>query len=171
MKNSGLINKVLKYGKGLTVGLAIFVIVVGGLGFFSMQVLGRPVPMIFGQGAAIVLSGSMEPEISVNDLVLYSRKENYSAGDVVVFQDGGMTSVHRIAKRSRDQIITKGDANNACDEPITREQVFGKVNFVVPGAGALFEPGGIMTLVLAIILLEVLDVKRERSRKEMAYET
>lgn len=89
-------------------------------------------------GVAKVVSGSMEPALSVNDVVIFAKERAYEAGEIVVFNDCGMTSVHRIVKRSKDEIITKGDSNNVEDEPITEEQVVGKVIFKLPIIGALF---------------------------------
>ena len=89
-------------------------------------------------GAAVVLSGSMEPALSVNDIVLFVKQDEYEAGDIVVFHDEGMTSVHRIVKQSPDEIITKGDFNNAQDPPITKDKIIGKVKLKVPKLGIFF---------------------------------
>lgn len=89
-------------------------------------------------GAAVVLSGSMEPTLSVNDIIIFAKQESYKAGDIVVFSDDGIKSVHRIVKNSPKQIITKGDYNNAEDLPITKDQIYGKVRIAIPKLGAIF---------------------------------
>lgn len=89
-------------------------------------------------GAAVVLSGSMEPTLSVNDIIIFAKQESYKAGDIVVFSDDGIKSVHRIVKNSPKQIITKGDYNNAEDLPITKDQIYGKVRLSIPKLGAIF---------------------------------
>lgn len=127
--------------KGLGVILAI-VVTVTALGCFTLPV-----------GDAIVLSGSMEPALSVNDMVFFSKMKEYKAGDIVVFRDGDMTSVHRIVKRSKDQIITKGDFNNAEDPPISQDKILGKVIMSIPQAGVIFEREYVLFIVLALLII------------------
>lgn len=96
-------------------------------------------------GAAVVLSGSMEPALSVNDVIFFVKQDGYKAGDIVVFSDDGTKSVHRIVKSSPKEIVTKGDFNNAEDKPITPDKIIGKVRLKLPAIGALFhtKQGGV----------------------------
>ena len=62
--------------------------VVFGLVIYSWNaktLSGDMLPMPFNLGSAIVLSGSMEPELSVDDLIFISGKDEYFVGVVVVF--------------------------------------------------------------------------------------
>jgi signal peptidase len=120
---------------------------------------GDPVPMPFGVGAAVVLSGSMEPELSVGDLILVTAQPDYAVGDVVVYLDGRTAVVHRIIQMDGDTVITQGDANNVPDGEITREQIKGKMAMRLPLIGhavnVIKTPiGTLVILALAIYLLE-----------------
>lgn len=144
--------------------IMLLVIVAGVIGvnvylINASRLGGDNVPMPFGVGAAVVLSGSMEPELSTGDLILVAERNSYEVGDVVVYQDGRMAVTHRIVSISDDEIITRGDANNTDDDPIKLEQIKGEVIFAIPFVGHLVNmlktPIGTLTiLVLAVFLLE-----------------
>lgn len=143
-----------------------------GVGIYSMNASmlgGNALPMPFGFGMTVVLSGSMEPELSVDDLLIVAPAETYEVGDVVVFQTQRTAVVHRIIAINGDEIITRGDANTGDDEPITKENIKGKVVFVIPLVGMLINfikspVGTILLLGLAIWLLES-SFKKEKEQK------
>ena len=129
-------------------------------------------PMPFGVGLSVVLSGSMEPTLSVNDLVVVREADSYEVGDVVVYQDGSSLVVHRIISVNGDEIITQGDANNKADEPITASAVKGKMMLSIPFVGAILQfiktkVGFILIIVATIALFEVPHL---RERKKAADE-
>lgn len=117
-------------------------------------------PMPFGVGAGVVLSGSMEPELNVDDVIIVRRETSYHVGDVVVFSRDGAGVVHRIVRVSGSDIVTKGDANNAEDDPIILSDISGRVVGSIPRAGAVVEflrsPLGVLCILcLAVLLLEL----------------
>lgn len=126
----------------------------------ASRLAGNQVPMPFGVGASVVLSGSMEPELSVGDLLLLREQESYTEGDIIVYQSGAMPVVHRILYLRGETVITKGDANNVVDEPFHCDAIKGKVVLAIPWLGyavwALKTPMGILlTLAAAVILVEL----------------
>lgn len=136
---------------GLTVGLAVF-------SFNANHIGGNQLPMPFGYGASVVLSGSMEPTLAVNDLVVVEAEEDYDVGDVVVFQNGKDLIIHRVVKKDGEEFTTRGDANNADDDPINLSEIKGKMIFKIPFIGLIFKwlktlPGTLIVLGLAIFLL------------------
>lgn len=123
----------------------------------SMQ--GNVLPMPFGVGSAIVLSGSMEPTLSVDDMIIVTRQREYHVDDVVVYQSGNSLVVHRIVAMDGHLVTTQGDANNAPDEPMDVALVKGKVVGQIRNAGRVVRllkspviSYGLMAL--AIFLLE-----------------
>ena len=98
---------------------------------------GNALPMPFGFGAAIVLSGSMEPTLSVDDMILVTICQDYAVGDVVVYQSGDSLVVHRIIAIADGMVTTQGDANNAADEPMELTALKGRVAGHVAGVGRL----------------------------------
>jgi len=78
-------------------------------------------------GFGMVISGSMEPAIKKNDLILIRKAGEYAPGDIVVYETDDRSVVHRIIGIDGDKIITMGDANNVADAPVGIEDVKGVV--------------------------------------------
>ncbi len=135
--------------------LAALIIGVNVYAMNASRLAGNTVPMPFGVGAAVVLSGSMEPELSVGDLLIVAERGNYDVGDIVVYQDAQMMVTHRIISVEDDEIVTKGDANNTQDRPISREQIKGKVVAVIPLIGYLVNVMKTPVGTLAILIISV----------------
>lgn len=140
-----------------------------GIQFYNWNaknVAGDNMPMPFGVGISVVLSGSMEPELSVDDVIIVKKTDDFGVDDMVVFNDHGILVVHRVISIDGDNITTKGDANNTADEPITRDVVKGKVIKVLPGAGKalniLKSPLVVILVVGGAILLMELSFKKEK---------
>lgn len=136
---------------GLTVGLGVY-------SWNANRVVGNQLPMPFGVGASVVLSGSMEPTLKVNDLVFITESDTYEVGDIVVYQSENQLIIHRIKSISDDKIITQGDANNIADSPIYPNQIKGKFVFRIPIIGFVFKmlktvPGTLCVLVLVVFLM------------------
>lgn len=90
------------------------------LTYFLLPKLGFPMET--------VLTGSMEPVIGTEDLILidtYSRKPE--PGDIAVFEQAGIRMIHRITARTELGYQTKGDANPDPDPfLVLPEQVKGR---------------------------------------------
>jgi signal peptidase len=131
----------------------------------ATSLVGNRLPMPFGYGASVVLSGSMEPALSVNDLVILKETQDVEIGDVIVYESGSELIIHRVLDVDGDTITTKGDANNIADEPFDRSLVRGKMIAVFPAVGALNRilktPAGTIVLLAAAFLLLELSYRRE----------
>lgn len=147
-----------------------------GLNIYAMnasKLAGNDLPMPFGIGVAVVISGSMEPEYSVGDLIFVKKCDNYSVRDVIVYQDGRIFVTHRIVSMDGDEIVTKGDANNTEDKPITLDQIRGRVAFAIPAVGYIVNvvksPIGTLVLVgLAVLLMELsFRSEKENDKKKI----
>jgi signal peptidase len=136
----------------------------------AKRLVGDTMPMPFGVGASVVLTGSMEPEISAGDLILVVRKDEYHPKQVVVYQDKGILVVHRVLSIEDGTVTTKGDANNTPDEPIPLERIKGQVVVVVPLVGHLVSllqtPIGMLILLGSAILLMELSFRKEKNKDE-----
>jgi signal peptidase I len=90
-----------------------------------------------------VLGGSMTPWIRSGDLVFIKRYdfERVSAGDVVLFEREGRFFVHRImgpeqtvrAGEKVVRLITKGDALDGLDAPVSPEEFLGRATRIHRG--------------------------------------
>lgn len=161
-------NKLKSFGRMLLLIVIALIIGIRVYGWNAQTLAGNSMPMPFGWGISVVLSGSMEPELSVNDLVLVQEQDNYSEKDIVVYQDGSSLVIHRIISIDGDTIITMGDANTAADEPITAAVIKGKAVAHIPAVGAVVRflktPVGSVLLIIAAIALFELPYLRERKK-------
>lgn len=153
----------------------VIVLIAGALGINiyalnAQRLAGDPVPMPMGVGATVVLSGSMEPELSTGDLLFIKSADSYSVGDVVVFCNGKTAVVHRIIEMGDEGIITQGDANNIPDDPIQLSQIKGIVVASIPFVGYLINViktpiGTVILLGVAIWLLEA-SFKKDKKKDD-----
>ncbi|MEO1769663.1 signal peptidase I [Candidatus Enterococcus ferrettii] len=110
---------------------------------------------IFGYRFYQVLTNSMAPQpdspsrgFYAGDIVLVKMADGSQVkeGDIVTFQvgEGDRYLTHRMVERldelngeKGDYIVTKGDANNSKDPPISADRIYGKVSFVIPKMGSV----------------------------------
>jgi signal peptidase len=103
------------------------------------------VPGVVGaDGSFIVLSGSMEPQISPGDTVIVTETDpaDITVGDVITFvrSDGDLPVTHRVVgveeSSSGYRFETKGDANSDADaNPVAGANVIGAVTITIPYIG------------------------------------
>ena len=134
----------------------------------AQSLTGNVMPMPFGVGMAVVLSGSMEPELSVDDVILVQQQDGYEVGDVVVYQSGGALVVHRIVRIDGEKVVTKGDANNAEDGEMDIGMIKGRVIGHANGAGTavrlLKSPMVSIALLAAAIFLLERSYRKEKQQ-------
>lgn len=97
----------------------------------------------FGFHPSVVGSGSMRPAIEVGDVVIVKKvsPDEIRVGDVIQYWESHYTVTHRVVdvqhNGNQKIFITKGDANDVVDEPVTDDRVVGKVVFVIPKIGLI----------------------------------
>ena len=136
------------------------------------------VPSFFGWKPFIVLSGSMETQISSGDIVIVKEvdKNTLKKGDIIAFKSNDIVITHRIdeivIEDNKVKYITKGDNNNTRDEGIVLpEQIEGIFKCNIPKLGnfAIFiqTPIGILVcLSIPIILLIIIGWNDSRKNTE-----
>ncbi|MBQ6461972.1 MAG: class B sortase [Pseudobutyrivibrio sp.] len=118
------------------------------------------IPKAFGVQAFNVISGSMEPTISVGSIV-YVRNvefEELSQGDVIAFESGASVVTHRIVEiNTEDKLITTtGDANNTEDfNPVSYTNVIGRMiaHFPIYGTIVAWLTDTVGKLVAVVVLV------------------
>ncbi|MBQ4634703.1 MAG: signal peptidase I [Bacilli bacterium] len=130
------------------------------------KILGDAMPMPSGFGAAVILSGSMEPALSIDDLIIVKKCDDYDIGDIIVYQRNYELIVHRIVEIDENNVITKGDANNIYDKAIDISSIKGRVILTIPVAGKLIEfiksPIGIIITISLSVFLYIYSNKKEK---------
>ena len=152
----------------LLIGYSIFLV-------NAKFVLHEQLPMLGGYGQAVVLSGSMEPAISVNDLLIIQKTDEYEVGDIITFVDSSNDLVtHRIKEINGDEITTKGDANNTCDKPFNIERIKGKVIAIIPKIGYIItfiqNPFCVVCIIIITFILMERSYSKEKKNKDLNIE-
>ena len=153
------------------VAIIIFVSLVLGFNVYNWNaksLMGNALPMPMGYGAAVTLTGSMEPTIMADDLIIVAERDGYEVDDIVVYQSGSILVVHRIIGIDGDTVVTQGDANRAADEPIEVSMIKGKVIAIVPLLGSLARvlktPTATIVLLIGAVLLLELSFRKEKQK-------
>ena len=115
---------------------------------------------------ALILSGSMEPTLSVDDLVIVKRADKINKGDIIAFYDeNGNKVMHRVIDVEGDTITTQGDANNVADTPISKDKVCGKYVGKIKYLGKIIKfiktPLGISICFVITIIILLLPERRQ----------
>lgn len=125
----------------------------------------RKTPDFLGIKTYIILSGSMEPELTVGDLIIVKEvdEDKLNIGDIISYRDGSNVVTHRIIKintvNGTKQYITKGDHNNVEDSgTLTIGSIEGKVigKLAYIGKIILFMKNKYVLMILAVVSFFVL---------------
>lgn len=136
----GMIKKVLLKAINI-LSILIIVCAVATLMVVVLTPKGQ-VPNLFGYSFFRVMTGSMEPEIPVNSMIVVEKVDSreLEIGDVISFFSRdpslyGEVNTHRILEIEEQDgelvFLTKGDANNVSDQYLTLEEdIIGRVVWV-----------------------------------------
>lgn len=136
---------------------------------------------LMGYQCYTVISGSMEPEYSVGDLI-YVKEVNVNSikvGDPITFilNEDLVVATHRVVEidAENQHFYTKGDANEIADkDPVHFNNVIGVPKFSIPKLGYVSNfvqnpPGLYITIglgVLLILLVFVPDLIGKKNQEE-----
>ena len=126
------------------------------------------VPSVFGYKPFVLLSGSMESEISVGDLVFVKNVDvnTLKTNDIIAFRDNeNLVTTHRIVDEikidNKRCFKTKGDSNNEEDEgTVCEKQIEGKYQGKIAKVGNIIifiqKPLGFTVMMLSILIVCIL---------------
>ena len=150
MKMKKTTKLLLKICKIIFIGVLLFAILLNMISIFKRLLLKEQMPLVLGYGNAVIITGSMEPEILPGDMVIVHSQNDYAIDDIVTYQGNNNPITHRIIAKTPEGYITQGDANNIPDEKVLKQQMLGKVIFVLPKVGGITDsvlsPFGIFLL-------------------------
>ncbi len=98
--------------------------------FVQLNFLKKEYVNIFGYSFFTVETGSMSGTIEIDDIIIVKLGKDVQNNDIITFKEENNIITHRIIKMDAEKITTKGDANNAEDKPISKDNVIGKVVFI-----------------------------------------
>ncbi len=130
----------------------------------------------------VIVSGSMEPTISLGDIAIVKKIRNVSQvglGDIIAFKFGDEVVMHRIVAIEQESnipvFVTKGDANRDIDPWVVEpDKIIGKVVYVIPKLGIpliyalmyLNNPFTILGIVVVVLLYTYIPrIKSYRLRR------
>lgn len=143
-----------------------------------IQAVARPneTPAFFGIKMYVIVSGSMEPELYVGDIVIVKDlkdEDKINKDDVISFRQGQTIITHRVSEvvniNGVEKYRTKGDNNNTEDIMIIgRESIEGKVINKIKSFGKTVLALRNTTLIIVIVLFYyaflVFDQKKQNKK-------
>ena len=118
--------------------------------FVQTDILKKDYVNIFDHTYFVVTTGSMSGTIETNDLIIVKLTQDVKKGEIISFRDKNNTIVtHRVIKIEKGKYYCKGDMNNSMDEPITKNDIIGKVSFII-------SPKNIAKVIIILIILFII---------------
>ncbi len=159
-------------------GILVFLTVLVGYYFIQVAIIKTPTPSLFGYSYYYVETGSMEDYISIGDVIIVKKTNDYEVDDVITFiQEGDkIVTTHRVMEVHDSYYITKGDANNIEDkQEVYDNEVVGEVIHIIKDGGAfvkwLSQENGFMYILAMLIVLiggiSILFKKDDKDKKEI----
>lgn len=150
-------NKIIGYILDILTVIVLIAIILGIYYIVQVRVLQKNDANLFGYTFFEVATGSMSGTIEIGDVVIVKLTKDVQENDIIVYKEENDFITHRLIEKNDNELITKGDANNAEDKPITVEQVLGKVIKVIPKVKiwkkVLFSPEIIILGAILMVLL------------------
>lgn len=130
-----VVKKIFRWIFDIILFIILAIALIMAYNHIQINIKGNTYTTMLGYSAFEVATGSMSNTIEIGDVILVKLiepNEPVSENEIVVFTQDTTLVTHRIIKINGDQIITKGDANNTQDDPISRGQIIGKVVKIIP---------------------------------------
>ena len=143
-------------------GFLVLLTVLVGYYFVQVAIIKTPTPSLFGYSYYYIETGSMEDYISIGDVIIVKKTNDYEYDEVITFIHEGdkIVTTHRIVEVHDDYYITKGDANNAEDkEKVYDYEIVGEVIHIIEDASTFVtwvtQENGFMYILLGLIVIVV----------------
>ena len=175
-----IFEKIISISLDILIVMFGFILLVFVYNNIQTKILGNDYSSLFGFSTFEVQTGSMEGErkdsISIGDWIVVKYTTNIEPGDIITFHKDDNFVTHRVVEEYNGTYITMGDANNSKDEPVSREQIVGKVVKILPSFGiirkTILNPIVLVSLIITIYLVgyalrNVKSNKEELNNKEI----
>lgn len=170
-----IIKKVINIVLDILIVLLGIILLITIYNNIQVNILGNDYASFFGHSVFEVQTGSMEPEISAGDWIVVKYDNNIKLKDVVTFEHKDEFITHRVIEAYNDTFVTKGDANNAKDSPINKDQIVGKVVKILPHFGLLrktiFNPIVLILLIITFYIANLTFKKSSESKEAELLDT
>lgn len=165
----------LKNSLNIIIYIIMIIIMTYNISLIIQSVLNpNKTPSFLGIKTYVIISGSMEPNINIGDIVITKDKEkDLQIGDIISYRKGHSVITHRITQINKNEngditYKTKGDNNNTEDsEEIANEDIEGKVVKIIPklGKASLVLQNKVIIIVVLIILYMYISKNYKRNKR------
>jgi len=169
------LEKLLRIIFNLLTVLMVFIVIIIAYNFFQIGIFNKKYSNFFGYTFFEVTTGSMSGTIEIDDLVVVKITKDIKQDDIITFEEKNNLITHRVIKIDGNKLVTKGDANNAEDEPIEKSVIVGKVIKILPKFGiwvkVLSDVKVIASIIVTIILfgLAISNEKEKKQKEETSF--
>ena len=159
MKKNKLVGKIIDCTLNILIVLFAIFLLISMYTAVQVRILKNEYANFFGYSLFEVQTGSMHGTIEAGDWIVVKGTKDVKINDIITYKHGKDFITHRVMEIYKGSYVTKGDANNAKDEPIDREQVVGRVVKTLHGFGILrktiFNPIVIVSLIICLYLFNL----------------
>jgi len=155
-KKSTLVEKIMNIILNTLIVIFSVLLIITIYNNIQTKILKNSYSSFFGYSMFEVQTGSMADTINIGDLIVVKYAKNINLNDIVTYEHKGEFITHRVIEVYKETYVTKGDFNNAKDDPIAKEQIVGKVIKIFPHFGifrkTLLNPIVLLALIITIAL-------------------
>lgn len=167
-------NKILKIIRNVIINLIIFILVIIAIiaiwASIQLNVQQKEYINIFGYSAFSTETESMSPTIKKGDIIIVKLGDPIQEKDIITYKKNNAFITHRIVEIDQNSIIAKGDNNNTQDEPITQNEIIGKVILIINNVEiwkkVFSDINVIIPIIITIILFIILISYKEKQQTQ-----
>ena len=157
MKEKRILEKLINILLDLFIVIFGIILLISVYNVIQTKIFGNDYSSIFGYSTFEVQTGSMRDEIDVGDWIIVKYSSDIKLNDIITYEKEDSFITHRVIEEYSDTYVTKGDANNTKDDPISKNQVVGKVVKILPNFGiikkTIFNPVVLLALIITLYLV------------------
>ena len=163
--------KVLKVVGNIITSLLIIILVailmIAIYTFIELDIKEKEYCNIFGYSIFQIETGSMEETLKIEDIIIVKLgNENIKENDIITFRLDKNLVTHRLVRIENGQYFAKGDNNPTEDKPVEKQDILGKVEFIIPNVkiwkSVFKEPKVIVSIVVTIMLFILVIAYKEK---------
>lgn len=164
-------NKILWLIETILVVIILITIFIIGFNFYQLKILKKDYVNFFGYSVFEVVSNSMAPTIEKKDIIIVKVDSIFEENDIITYKLDNSFVTHRITDIKDDHFVTRGDANNSQDTPISKKEVIGEVIQTIPNLGlwrdVLMTPSVLISIFVTLALFNFTVFNMNGSNKNV----
>ena len=144
--------KILSLILNVLLTIVTIIIIIGGYYIYQIKIVKNDYANLFGYAFFEISTGSMADALNIGDGIIVKLTNDVTTGDIIVYKQDNYYITHRVIEKEGEIVTTKGDANNAEDEPIQISQICGRVEKIIPNVEAIKKTFSSPTVLVLIVV-------------------